>query len=914
MRLMSRVPGIAVVAAVALLPPAVAAAAPPVTNNHDTGAGSLRAAIAGASAGDTITIPNGIGQITLTSAPLAISQSLTINGAGQPDTTISGGGTHQIFAITGASSNVTLSNLTLTSGAGATQGSAINTAGPLTLTDVTIGNCSSNGFGNVYSTGSSLSITGSTFANNTTFFASDASNRGAVVDFEPTVSTNGQTASLQIDHSTFTNNTAGGNASWPGHGGAISFAPSSVGHAASNTTDALTVTNSTFTGNKAGNGGVGSSGGAIDFVPGDDTTGTGNAFNLTLSSDTFTSQQVQTGTGGGATATGGAVAITPTIKGSHDTNTTTITGTTFTGNSDGGDSTPQALGGALALEPGVFGANATVSLAISGGSFHGNTLHASSAFTYGGAIAAGGFPETGNANTTLAVNGTTFSGNEDGTSASAIGRGGAIYFEPVVTAADTATLRVTGSDFDSNGAGSNDAGSGGAIVADAYSGVLPAVGSQMIDLEADTFHGNVAGGSVGLGSGGAVYASGQVANSQETISGDTFDGNSASAGNDPGTGGAVTIDGTEIVTGAVTLANDTFTANHAGGATATTASHGGAIDAVAATHGSITVQNDSITGNMALGTGSAGGGIAGPASLAYENTVITGNTAPSGADCGTATASSGGGNVEGATSCGFTGTGDLQNTDPKLAALADNGGGLETLLPMPGSPVLGIGIAGNCPSTDERGLPRLAGAACDTGAVQIQRGIATTGSASGIGATSATLAGTATAGEAATTADLEYGTTTTYGHATPAQPVSANSQPDPVTADITGLTPGTLYHYRLVVTTAYGSVNGADGTFKTRSGPNSTTPSRPKNTKKPRISGKAKVGKTLKCSRGSWSGHPSKFAYQWKRSGKKIKGATKAKHKVKRKDAGKKLTCTVTASNAAGKGKPAPSKPVRVKR
>ena len=49
------------------------------------------------------------------------------------------------------------------------------------------------------------------------------------------------------------------------------------------------------------------------------------------------------------------------------------------------------------------------------------------------------------------------------------------------------------------------------------------------------------------------------------------------------------------------------------------------------------------------------------------------------------------------------------------------------------------------------------------------------------------------------------------------------------------------------------------------------------------------------------------------RSGKKIKGAKKAKYKVHRKDAGKKLACAVTASNAVGKGKPATSKPVRVK-
>ena len=71
--------------------------------------------------------------------------------------------------------------------------------------------------------------------------------------------------------------------------------------------------------------------------------------------------------------------------------------------------------------------------------------------------------------------------------------------------------------------------------------------------------------------------------------------------------------------------------------------------------------------------------------------------------------------------------------------------------------------------------------------------------------------------------------------------------------------------------------------------------------KSPAISGTAKVGKTLKASAGTWNASPSKVAYQWKRNGKAIKGATKAKYRAVKADAGKKLTVTVTASRSGYK-------------
>ena len=48
----------------------------------------------------------------------------------------------------------------------------------------------------------------------------------------------------------------------------------------------------------------------------------------------------------------------------------------------------------------------------------------------------------------------------------------------------------------------------------------------------------------------------------------------------------------------------------------------------------------------------------------------------------------------------------------------------------------------------------------------------------------------------------------------------------------------------------------------------------PGNTAPPAISGVPEVGRTLGCSRGSWTNDPTSFAYAWKRDGAAIAGAT----------------------------------------
>jgi len=65
----------------------------------------------------------------------------------------------------------------------------------------------------------------------------------------------------------------------------------------------------------------------------------------------------------------------------------------------------------------------------------------------------------------------------------------------------------------------------------------------------------------------------------------------------------------------------------------------------------------------------------------------------------------------------------------------------------------------------------------------------------------------------ATSVHFEYGTTTAYGQTTPVQPIPASDGVLDIEYTVTGLTPGTLYHYRLVGTSSAGNAFGEDVAF-----------------------------------------------------------------------------------------------------
>jgi hypothetical protein len=95
---------------------------------------------------------------------------------------------------------------------------------------------------------------------------------------------------------------------------------------------------------------------------------------------------------------------------------------------------------------------------------------------------------------------------------------------------------------------------------------------------------------------------------------------------------------------------------------------------------------------------------------------------------------------------------------------------------------------------------------------------AATGAASSVSTTSATLNGTANPQGAATSCAFLYGTTTSYGQATPAQSVGSGTANVSVSAAISGLSANTPYHFQLVCANVAGSLGfGGDKTFSTLS-------------------------------------------------------------------------------------------------
>jgi len=197
-----------------------------VTNTTDTtgtGSGSLRAAIAAAMPGDTITFNSGLtGTITLTSGVLQINTSLTITGPGPAQLAISGNKASGVFAIN--SGTVTISGLTIENGSNGNVGGGITNDGTLYVTNSTISGNSSGQFGGgIYNDGT-LYVTNSTISGNSAQVGG-----GGIFN----------NSTLYVTNSTFSGDSAGN-----GGGGIYN-------------NNTLYVTNSTFSANSADNDGGG---------------------------------------------------------------------------------------------------------------------------------------------------------------------------------------------------------------------------------------------------------------------------------------------------------------------------------------------------------------------------------------------------------------------------------------------------------------------------------------------------------------------------------------------------------------------------------------------------------------------------------------------------------------------------------
>jgi hypothetical protein len=120
--------------------------------------------------------------------------------------------------------------------------------------------------------------------------------------------------------------------------------------------------------------------------------------------------------------------------------------------------------------------------------------------------------------------------------------------------------------------------------------------------------------------------------------------------------------------------------------------------------GTLTINNSTVSGN----TANVGGGIWGSATL--QNSIVANNG--SGGNCD-GSMTSNGYNLSSDGTCNFNGTGDLNNTDPKLGQLGNYGGPTQTIPLLSGSPAIDAGNPGGCTDgeghllkTDQRGRPR----------------------------------------------------------------------------------------------------------------------------------------------------------------------------------------------------------------
>lgn len=213
--------------------------------------------------------------------------------------------------------------------------------------------------------------------------------------------------------------------------------------------------------------------------------------------------------------------------------------------------------------------------------------------------------------------------------------------------------------------------------------------------------------------GGGLRILGDAVLTNSTVSGNTVQGD----------GGGVFV----AASGKATLTNVTVSGNTAQGP----GNLGGGIGV--AFDGTVVLTNSTVSANRA--TGGEGGGVGlldssnDTATLVLRGTILAANTGPQGADCARSASSAG---PPVTTSQGHNLLGDLGNcelapqtgdqlnvSNPGLGPLASNGGPTQTRALLAGSPAIDAG-GSECPATDQRGVARPQGPACDIGAFELQ--------------------------------------------------------------------------------------------------------------------------------------------------------------------------------------------------
>jgi len=217
-------------------------------------------------------------------------------------------------------------------------------------------------------------------------------------------------------------------------------------------------------------------------------------------------------------------------------------------------------------------------------------------------------------------------------------------------------------------------------------------------------------GNIAAEAGGGIQSWGTL-----TLTNSTVSGNSADRG------------GSGIVAGRIlTLTNSTVSGNFGDGVVASsnstltnsTVSGNFGNGVVSSSHSNLTLTNSTVSGNTRYGIS----GHRNYSDTSLTNTIVADNGEYGHLwNCDGSSFTSLGYNLADDTSCGFTEPTDLIVADAMLGPLQDNGGPTETHALLPGSPAIDAGSP-DCPppDTDQRGVVRPQGAACDIGAFELE--------------------------------------------------------------------------------------------------------------------------------------------------------------------------------------------------